>query len=81
MPTTECPHGHEIHSAADRDSQSYCLQCRRFGARTYRSRQRAALELALALESFGIEVTRSDPPVDLRRLAADLASAFDSEAQ
>jgi hypothetical protein len=38
-----------------------------------RSRQHVALELALALESHGIVVTQSDPPVDIPRLAAALA--------
>jgi hypothetical protein len=68
-----CPHGHEIHSAADRDGQGYCRSCRNDGARTFRSRSRAALELALALEAHGVQVTRSEPPIDLQTLAAALA--------
>lgn len=68
-----CPHGHPIRSSADRDRQGYCLECRRLGNRRYRSRAMAALELAMALESHGIPVTRSEPPVDRRQLAADIA--------
>lgn len=71
-----CPSGHEINSAADRDGQGYCLRCRQDGARGYRSRQRAALELALALESHGVQVTRSEPPIDLQQLAAALAHGY-----
>lgn len=71
-----CPHGHEIRSTADRDGQSYCLQCRRNGARQYRSRSRIALELALALEANGVPVTRSEPPVNIKQLAADLVRNY-----
>lgn len=71
-----CPAGHEIHTSADRDGQGHCLQCRKTHNAGYRSRQRAALVLALALESHGVEVTRSEPPVDLEMLAAALANGF-----
>lgn len=81
MNTTQCPHGHEIRSTADRDDRGYCLRCRRYGEKIYRSRQRAALELALALEAHGVAVTRSDPPVDLEALAASLATAFNPSRQ
>lgn len=68
-----CVHGHAIRSSADRDETGYCRECRRRGARGYRSRAHAALELAIALEEYGIPVTRSEPPVDRRQLAADIA--------
>jgi hypothetical protein len=68
-----CPQGHQIHSSADRDGQGYCLTCRGAGAKTYRSRQSAALELARALEARGIQVTRSQPPIDIQQLADALA--------
>lgn len=71
-----CPQGHKIGSSADRDADGWCKQCRKSKNVTYRSRQRSALELALALESHGIEVTRSDPPVDLQALAAVLACGY-----
>lgn len=70
---TTCPQGHEIRSSADRDGQGYCLACRNDGAKTYRSRQSAALELARALEARGIQVTRSQPAVDIQQLADALA--------
>lgn len=75
---TACPHGHEIHSAADRDADGWCKRCRKTKNVSYRSRQRAALELALALESHGVAVTRSEPPVDLQQLAAALARGYPS---
>jgi hypothetical protein len=46
---------------------------------TYRSRQRVALELALALEAEGVEVTRSKPPINLKQLAAALANGYTPE--
>lgn len=75
---TMCPSGHEIRSAADRNADGWCRQCRNEKNIGYRSRQRAALELALALESHGVAVTRSEPPVDLQQLAADLARSYTS---
>lgn len=74
--TTVCPQGHEIRSDTDRDADGWCRQCRKAKNVGYRSRQRAALELALALEARGIEVTRSEPPVDLQRLAVVLADGY-----
>jgi hypothetical protein len=71
-----CPHDHPINSSADRDADGWCKQCRRSKNVTYRSRQRAALELALALESHGVAVTRSEPRIDLERLAAALANVY-----
>jgi len=73
---TLCPQGHEIASSADRDADGWCKRCRQLKNATYRSRQRAALELALALESHGVEVIRSVSPVDLQALAAVLASGY-----
>lgn len=75
---TVCPQGHEINSSADRDADGWCKRCRKAKNVTYRTRQRAALELALALESHGIEVTRSEPPVDLLALAVRLANGYRS---
>ncbi|WP_328358588.1 hypothetical protein OG976_04770 [Mycobacterium sp. NBC_00419] len=71
-----CPAGHEIRTAHDRDADGWCKRCRQAKNLGYRSRQRAALELALALEAHGVVVTRSEPPVDLQQLAADLASSY-----
>lgn len=49
METTMCPHGHLIHSAADRTTQGYCRQCKRDGDRQRRSRNRAAVDLVTAI--------------------------------
>lgn len=73
---TVCPQGHELKSSADRDADGWCRHCRKQKNATYRSRQRSALVLAMALESHGIEVTRRDPPVDLQALASALASGY-----
>ena len=76
MNPAECPNGHEIRSAADRDADGWCKRCRKSKNVVYRTRQRAALALALALESRGVAVTRSEPPVDLQQLAADLTRNY-----
>jgi hypothetical protein len=34
------------------------------------------MELALALESQGVQVMRSEPPIDLQQLATALASGY-----
>jgi hypothetical protein len=72
-----CPNGHEIHSAADRDGQGYCRRCRADGARTFRGRQRAALELATALEAEGVEFMTTDRA----QLAAALVAGYTSESR
>jgi hypothetical protein len=62
-----------VRSSADRDTDGWCKQCRKSKNVAYRSRQSAALELARALEARGIEVTRSQPPIDIQQLADALA--------
>ncbi len=76
-----CPHGHAIETTADRDADGWCKQCRKSKNVTYRGRQRAALELALALESHGVQVTRSEPPINLQRLAALLAAGITAQPE
>jgi hypothetical protein len=79
MMDTTCPQGHEIRSSADRDGQGYCLACRADGAKTHRSRQSAAIELARALEARGVQVTRSQPPVNIQQLADALAGRLPAD--
>jgi hypothetical protein len=85
MRATTCAHGHEIRSFADRDADRWCKQCRKSKNVSYRTRQSAALKLARTLEARGIQVTRSQPPVDLQQLADALAGrlpeAIDDEPE
>jgi hypothetical protein len=62
MNPTTCSQGHEIRSSDDRNADGWCKQCRNAANVAYRSRQRAALQLAQALEAQGIPVTDSPLP-------------------
>lgn len=71
-----CVHGHPQRGPTDYFPNGDCRHCDRDAQGRYRSRRRAAMELAVALESHGVEVMRSDPPVDLQRLAVTLADRY-----
>lgn len=71
-----CSHGHPQRGPADYFDDGQCRQCDRDNQGRYRTRRRAAMELALALEAEGVQVMRSEPPVNLRQLATTLARGF-----
>ena len=71
-----CSHGHPQRGPFDYFDDGQCRHCDRNNQGRYRSRRRAALELAQALEAHGVEVMRSDPPIDVQGLAAALAAAL-----
>lgn len=73
MHRDECANGHPQRGPCDFFDDGRCRHCDRDHQSTYRSRRRAAMELAHALESHGVPVMRSEPPVDLHKLAAALA--------
>lgn len=50
----QCPHGHVIRDSTDRLPNGYCRECQRIQCRRYRDRQRAAMDLAKALEAQGL---------------------------
>lgn len=72
-----CAHGHPQRGPADYFEDGQCRRCDRARQSRYRTRRRAAVELAQALESYGVQVMRSDPPVDLQQLAAALAGGYE----
>lgn len=71
-----CSHGHPQRGPLDYFDDGQCRHCDRNNQGRYRSRRRSAMELVDALESHGVAVTRSEPPVDLRQLAADLVRSY-----
>jgi hypothetical protein len=74
-----CANGHQQRGPLDYFDDGRCRHCDRDHQATYRSRRRAAMELALALESQGVQVMRSEPPIDLQQLATALANGYTSD--
>lgn len=72
----QCVNGHQLHGPADVFNDGDCRHCDKVHQGTYRSRRQIAMELMRALEAHGVQVARSDPPVDVRRLAADLIAGI-----
>lgn len=60
MPAEQCPSGHAIRSAADRDGQGYCKTCRRDGARQRRVSNAMKLTLVKTFEDVGIRFEDDD---------------------
>lgn len=73
-----CPNGHPITSAADRNADGWCKQCRKAKSGAYRRRQSAALQLASALEANGIPITQTELQIDLSALADALARGYNA---
>ena len=76
----ECANGHELRGPLDTFDDGRCRRCDKTYGATYRTRRRAAVELAQYLEAEGIAVMRTEPPIDLAMLAKALANGFDSTA-
>jgi len=75
----ECANGHPQRGPIDYFDDGQCRHCDQGNQARYRTRRRAAMELAQALESHGVQVLRSEPPIDVQQLAAALAAGIDSE--
>lgn len=71
MPS-QCPHGHVIRDRSDRLPNGYCRECQRQQSRRYRERQRAAMDLAKALETGGLVILGGRAPVT--QVIADLVN-------
>lgn len=54
MPATQCPQGHEIRSAADRNRQGYCRKCHAEDERQRRVSNSMKLAIAKAFEDVGV---------------------------
>jgi hypothetical protein len=79
MPAEQCPQGHEIRSAADRDGQGYCKACRRDGARQRRVSQSMKLTLVKAFEDVGIRFEDDDgAPVAPAEVVRQIVAVYES---
>lgn len=84
MPVTHCPQGHEIRSAADRGSQSYCKRCRADYDKRRRAGKEAALLVVKAFEAAGCRLVIDGQPVNPADAARQLGElwaqgAFDAQ--
>lgn len=83
MPANQCPQGHEIRTAADRDGNGYCRKCRADNEKRRRAGKEAALLVVKAFEAAGCRLVIDGQPVDPADAARQLgelwaAGAFDS---
>jgi len=76
MPANQCPQGHEIRSAADRDKQGYCRRCRAERAKRRRVGNHAALTVVRALETAGARFENDGVPVAPTEVARQLADLY-----
>uniref|UniRef100_A0AB39U290 Uncharacterized protein n=8 Tax=unclassified Caudoviricetes TaxID=2788787 RepID=A0AB39U290_9CAUD len=72
VPAEQCPQGHQIRTAADRDKQGYCRQCRR----EKRASDSAAVMVVRALERAGARFRVDGKPLDPADFARELSEAY-----
>lgn len=78
---TQCPQGHDIRSAADRDTQGHCRECGR--ERTRRKRVSDSMRLAMvrAFEEAGVRFEDDyGQPVAPADVVAQLAQLYETGA-
>jgi hypothetical protein len=81
MPATECPQGHEIRSAADRDGQGHCRACMADRSRQRRVSDSMKLTIARAFEGAGVRFEDDDGlPVTPTEVARQLAALYEAGA-
>lgn len=73
---TQCPHGHEIRSSADRTTQGYCRQCKREDDRDRRLVNKAALAAVAVFEAAGVRFQDNGVPVDASVIARQLVAVY-----
>jgi hypothetical protein len=72
-----CPRGHEIRSAADRNTQGRCRECQREDDRLRRVRDRAALDVVAVFHSAGVEFLTDDgTPRDPNEIVRELIASY-----
>lgn len=78
--TEQCPQGHDINAAADRDAQGYCRKCKADKERQRRVSNSMKLTIARAFEDAGVRFEDDDglpvAPVDVARQLAALYEAL-----
>lgn len=77
--TEQCPQGHKIHTAADRDGQGHCRRCQRDRQRQRRVSDGMKLAVARAFEKAGVRFADDDgrpvAPAEVVRQMSDLYAA------
>jgi len=76
---TQCPHGHDIRSSADRSTQGACRQCKREDDRERRIRNRAALDVVKVFEAAGAVFHRNGDPLDAEDVARQLVAIYGTD--
>ncbi|CAN5548869.1 hypothetical protein BH11ACT6_BH11ACT6_29770 [soil metagenome] len=80
MPANQCPQGHEIRSASDRDGQGYCKRCRYERKQRRQVADSAALMVVRAFEAAGVEFQADGVPVAPAVVARQLAALYTAGA-
>ncbi|KLI04071.1 MULTISPECIES: hypothetical protein [Mycolicibacterium] len=76
MPANQCPQGHEIRSAADRDGQGYCKRCKADNDKRRRVGKEAALMVVRAFEAAGVRFENDGIPVEPAEAARQLGELW-----
>jgi hypothetical protein len=76
MPANQCPQGHDVLTAADRDSGGYCKKCRAAADRRRRIGKEAALVVVRAFETAGVRFENDGVPVAPSEVAKALAELY-----
>lgn len=79
MTHTECPQGHEIRSASDRDVHGYCRACKADGDRQRRLANKAALDVVRVFEAAGVRFQDAGVPIDAEEVARQLVAVYGTE--
>jgi hypothetical protein len=83
MPTAteECPQGHEIRNAADRDGQGYCRKCKADRERRRRVSTSMRLAMVRAFEEAGVRFEDDDgEPVAPSEVVRQLVAIYEVDA-
>lgn len=80
MPAEQCPSGHTINSAADRDNQGYCRECKTDRERRRRAGNSAALMVVRVFEKAGVRFAVDGDPADPTEVAKALSDLYVSGA-
>lgn len=79
MPANQCPQGHEVRTADDRDSQGHCRKCMADRARQRRVSNAMKLTLVKAFEDVGIRFEDDDgQPVAPAEVVRQIVAVYES---
>ena len=73
---TECPHGHQIRSQADRTTQGHCRRCKAGYDRERHRMRSVALDIVKSFEAAGVKFHNAGVPVSAEDLARQLVLVY-----